>query len=97
MKGLRLTALAEATTLLLLVGFAVPLKHLGDSPSLVSILGPIHGATFMVFLWFVVRSWAEGLINGVGAVRLFVGALLPLGGFINERWLRSLPADPPSP
>ncbi|MEO1018180.1 MAG: DUF3817 domain-containing protein, partial [Pseudomonadota bacterium] len=64
------------------------LKYAAEIPWAVSIVGPIHGLVFVVFLWFVVRSWAEGLINGMGAVRLFIGALVPLGGFINERWLR---------
>jgi hypothetical protein len=41
----------------------------------------------LVFLWLVVRSWSEGLINSKGALRLFVGAMIPFGGILNERWL----------
>ncbi len=66
----------------------MPVKYLFGEPRVVSVIGPAHGLMFMVFLWFVLRSWAEGIINGVGAVRLFVGALIPMGGLINERWLR---------
>ena len=29
----------------------------------------------------------EGLITRWGALRLFIGSLIPFGGFINERWL----------
>ncbi len=86
--GLRRAALVEAATLLALFCVAMPLKYFAQAPWAVSIIGPVHGLMFMVFLWFVVRSWAEGLINGAGALRLFVGALIPLGGVINERWLR---------
>lgn len=90
MTGLRRAAIAEAVTLLALFCVAMPVKYLAGEPRVVSVMGPAHGLMFMVFLWFVVRSWAEGLINRSGALRLFVGALVPMGGFINERWLRNL-------
>ncbi len=89
MTGLMRAAILEALTLLALFGIAMPLKYLADVPQAVSVVGPIHGLAFIVFVWFVVRSWSEGLINGVGALRLFVGAFIPFGGFVNERWLRS--------
>lgn len=85
--GLRRAAIAEALTLLALFCVAMPLKYFAEIPAAVSVLGPIHGLTFVVFLCFVVRSWAEGQINGMGVARLFAGALVPFGGFINERWL----------
>ncbi len=88
MTGLRRAAIAEALTLLALFGLAMPLKHVMGMPMAVSIVGPIHGLAFMVFVWFVIRSWAEELINAKGAFRLIVGAFIPMGGFINERWLR---------
>lgn len=88
MVGLMRAAVFEALTLLALFCVAMPLKYWAGTPQAVSIIGPVHGLAFMVFLWFVIRSWAEGLINGFGALRLFIGAFIPLGGFINERWLR---------
>ena len=93
MTGLRRAAIAEAVTLLALFGLAMPIKYILGEPQLVSVIGPVHGLMFMVFIWFVVRSWAEGIINGMGAARLFVGALIPLGGFVNERWLRQQDTD----
>ncbi len=87
-QELRYAAIAEAVTLVVLICIAVPLKHLAGMPQLVSVMGPVHGAIFLLFLWVLVRSWAEGLIDGIGATRLFVGAMIPFGGFVNERWLR---------
>lgn len=87
MTGLKRAAIFEALTLLALFCVAMPLKYWAGVPSAVSTMGPIHGLAFMVFLWFVIRSWAEGLINWLGALRLFVGAFIPFGGFVNERWL----------
>ena len=93
MTGLKRAAIFEALTLLALFCVAMPLKHWAGVPSAVSIMGPIHGLAFMVFLWFVIRSWAEGLINWLGALRLFIGAFIPFGGFVNERWLRRRSED----
>ncbi len=42
---LRLLGLLEGISLLVLVGVAVPLKHLYHDPSLVRALGPVHGCT----------------------------------------------------
>lgn len=88
MIGLRRAAILEAWTLILLFGVAMPLKYWAGVEPATSIMGPIHGLAFMVFLWFVIRSWAEGIINALGAARLFAGAFIPGAGFINERWLR---------
>ncbi len=88
MTGLRRAAIAEALTLLALVGFAVPLKYSFGVPIAVSIVGPIHGLAFIVFFSFAIRSWAEELINANRVSRLIVGAFISMGGFINERWLR---------
>lgn len=84
---LRFAALAEAATLLLLVGVAVPLKHIGGYPAAVSALGPVHGLVFLAFAWLVVREWSSGLITRSAAVRLMIGAVIPFGGLWNERWL----------
>lgn len=94
MTWLRRAAVAEAVTLLVLFFVAMPMKHLFGMPVAVSIAGPIHGFTFMVFLWLVIRSWGEELISVRGAARLIAGAFIPAGGFINERWLREQPGEP---
>lgn len=88
MTGLVRAAVFEAVTLLALFGVAMPLKYGAGAPQAVSIMGPVHGLAFIVFVWFVLRSWAEGLIGGLGVARLLVGAFVPFGGFLNERWLR---------
>ena len=79
LRQLRTAALVEGTTLLLLVGIAVPLKHLAGLPSAVSLVGPIHGMVFLSYLWMVFntvssQSWTGREIGGVLA-----GALVPFG------------------
>jgi integral membrane protein len=55
---LRLTALLEGLSLLILVFVAVPLKYACNDPSLVKTLGPIHG---MLFLLFVINTLSVGV------------------------------------
>ena len=87
MTGLRRAPFLEAVTLLALFGLAMPLKYWAGVEQATSIMGPLHGLAFMVFVWFVIRSWAEGIISPGGTARLLVGAFLPFAGFVNERWL----------
>lgn len=95
-RTLRLLALAEAATLLALLFVAVPLKHFMGIAEASRIMGPVHGLTFLAFCWVVVQSWSEGLIARRDAARLFVGACLPFGGIINERWLKTKLAKAPA-
>ncbi|WP_298260793.1 DUF3817 domain-containing protein [uncultured Litoreibacter sp.] len=89
MQTLRFFAVAEGVTLLVLLLIAMPLKYMAGLPEVVSVMGAVHGITFLVFMWIVIRSWAEGGLDGLGAVRLGVGAMIPFGGIFNERWLKN--------
>ena len=88
MTALSRIAFLEGLTLIALVCVAMPLKYWAGMPQAVSIIGPIHGVAFLVFLVFIMKSLSDGLITVFGAFRLFLGALIPFGGFVNERWLR---------
>jgi integral membrane protein len=46
----RVGAYVVGVMLLVLTLVAVPLKYLADSPTLVAIVGPIHGFLYMVYL-----------------------------------------------
>lgn len=74
--------MAEATTLLLLVGVAVPLKHFSGWPLAVRILGPIHGFAFVAYLWLILQSLGAGLLSRSVAARLTLCALIPLAGYL---------------
>lgn len=77
-------AILEGSTLLLLLFVAVPAKRLLDYPEAVSVLGPIHGAAFILYVLvlsvFLIRQklnitqWTLGL----------VAAFLPFGSFLFE-------------
>ncbi|MDQ4097916.1 MAG: DUF3817 domain-containing protein [Actinomycetota bacterium] len=84
----RLTAYVEAATYLVLLS-AVVLYRLLDGPDFVSVLGPIHGVAFLVYLMLALRI-REG--QGWGfwdTVVVIVAAAIPFGGFWAGRHLRA--------
>lgn len=83
---LRLLALLEGTSLVVLVFIAVPIKYVAGDPALVRMIGPVHGALFLLFVYqtisvaieqqwsFRTRTW-----------KLLVACLVPLGTFYIDR------------
>lgn len=85
---LRLAGYIEGTTLILLLLIAVPLKRLFDQPEMVSVMGPVHGLTFITYMVLTV-----GLVSGGGyspsqCLRLVGAAIIPFGTFLNDGFLR---------
>nr|WP_314467020.1 DUF3817 domain-containing protein [uncultured Novosphingobium sp.] len=95
-RRLRLTSFIEASTLLILLFIAVPLKHVLGYPEATRIMGPIHGAAFVAYAWTVVvvatggGDWSRGEI-----ARLVAAAFVPFGGFANVGLLRRKAAAVP--
>jgi len=48
---LRLIAILEGISLLILVFVAVPLKYYFNNPEISKIMGPVHGALFLLFVF----------------------------------------------
>ena len=82
---LRVLCLVEAVTLLVLLGVAVPLKHLVGLPSAVSVMGPVHGFVFLVLCWAVNHAVASRDIPARTGWRLVLAACVPFGGL--HGWL----------
>ncbi|WP_439814109.1 DUF3817 domain-containing protein [Zavarzinia sp. CC-PAN008] len=87
LRLLRRLSAVEGVTLLLLLGVAVPLKHLAGLPQATAILGPLHGLAFLAFCWALVQAAVGGAWPRGEVARLALGAMLPFGGFVNERRL----------
>lgn len=97
LQRFELASLVEGTTLLLLVGVAVPLKHLAGWSAGVSVLGPVHGAVFLAYIWIAVQTVASGEgWRPIEIARLIGAALVPFGGYANipliQRKIRALDA-----
>lgn len=84
LRNFRAIALIEATSFLLLL-VATVVKHAGGTQFGVKLLGPIHGALFVLYcaLALVVRS-----SQGWGfwkTIAVLFGAVLPFGGYVVDR------------
>lgn len=56
---LRIIGFLEGISLLILIFVAVPLKYYFGNPSLTKILGPIHGALFLLFIFNAISVGIE--------------------------------------
>ncbi|ANU09125.1 hypothetical protein BBH88_01655 [Planococcus antarcticus DSM 14505] len=85
----RFMGLLEGGSLLILLFIAMPLKYLFEFPEAVSIVGPIHGALFSVYILITIYMtfifrWPFRF--SIGAV---ASAFLPFGNFILDKRLES--------
>jgi integral membrane protein len=87
-RRLRLVSLVEATTLLVLLLVAVPLKHALGYALATRIMGPVHGAAFVAYAWCVITAVSGGGWSRSEIARLCFGAFVPFGGFLNAGLLR---------
>lgn len=90
---LRIVALTEGVSFLVLLGVAMPLKYFADIPMAVKIAGWIHG---MLFLGFVLLLAQTMMVAGWTIARgglFFIAALLPFGPFVVDGRLRRHEAE----
>ena len=87
LQRMRAISLIEASTLLLLVLVAVPLKHLAGLAIATRIMGPIHGLAFLTYVWMLIQLVSAGGWSRSEITRLVLGAFVPFGGFVNAQLL----------
>jgi integral membrane protein len=87
-RTLRLLALIEGVSLLLLLGVAMPLKYLADLPMAVKITGWTHGLLFVALCFVLLSVTLEKRWPLGRAVLVFLAALLPFGPFVIDRRLK---------
>lgn len=89
-RELRAVSIAEAVSYLALL-IATIVKWTGGSDVGVTILGPIHGLLYLVFVAFIV--WRRRALDWswVRALTAIIIGSLPFGGFwIDQKWLAPL-------
>jgi integral membrane protein len=85
-KTFRYVALAEATSFLILLVFTY-IKHTQDAAGGVQIMGPIHGMLFLAYVVVALSVRSQAGWTGRQTLGVLVGAVLPFGGFVVDRWL----------
>jgi len=82
----RVTALAEATSFLALL-VATYVKYGQDQPLGVQVLGPVHGLLFIAYVVLALNLAPRAGWSVPTTLWVLVGAVLPFGGFVVDRWL----------
>jgi integral membrane protein len=87
---LRIVGILEGISLLLLIGIAVPFKHILGDPSFVKTLGPIHGVLFLLFITNtlsvgVEQKWQFNTITW----KVLLACMIPFGTFYIDRKILS--------
>lgn len=87
---LRILAILEGISLLILIGIAVPMKHVGHDSSLVRIMGPVHG---LLFLLFVINTLSVGVEQNwkfnTLTWKVLIACIIPFGTFYVDRKILS--------
>lgn len=85
LRKMRLASLMEGSSLLLLLAVAVPLKHLAGISIAVSVMGPVHGIAYLLYVWLLAQMLSSGDWTQKEVMRMAVVALVPFGAFVNAR------------
>jgi integral membrane protein len=83
---MRYTALAEATSFIALL-IASYIKRTGGGEVGVQILGPIHGALFIVYVIVALNLRSDAGWSAKTTFWILVGAVVPFGGYVVDWWL----------
>jgi len=84
---LRVFSIVEGVSTLVLFGIAMPLKYLADRPMAVTIVGSIHGFLFIgLVAMFLIGRFRIPISTGLTLAGI-LGAVVPFGPFIVDRWL----------
>ena len=86
---LRIAGFLEGVSLILLVFIGVPLKYLMEKPEVVKMVGPIHGALFLLFIFLTIGVSTEYRWKGKTIVKLVISCFIPFGTFYIDRTILS--------
>jgi integral membrane protein len=81
---LRIIGLAEGISYLVLLGIAMPLKYIYQSPQMVRVTGMIHGILFVLYVLYVVIVAVEHRWSFRKTLLAFLASLIPFGTFWAE-------------
>jgi integral membrane protein len=89
LRAFRVVSLAEATSFLVLLLVAMPLKYGADLPAAVQIMGPIHGVLFLAYVGLVFVTRGRLGWNLGRTFLALVASVLPVAPyFVEHNWIK---------
>ena len=93
----RVMAYVVGVLLLVLVFVAMPLKYFADQPTMVAIVGPLHGFLYMVYLVTAFDLAVRAKWPFLRTLGVLLAGTVPVMSFVAERkvtgWVRQRPAE----
>ena len=87
---LRVLAILEGLSLLMLVFVCVPLKYIFGIPQLSSVIGPIHGVLFLLFVFNTISVGIEYHWKFRQTTwKVLIACIIPFGTFYIDRKILS--------
>ncbi len=88
---LRIVAMLEGISLLILIFIGLPLKYIMNIPEVVKTIGPIHGALFPLYLFLTLGVATEYSWKGIIILKVSLASLIPFGTFYaDQKFLRPI-------
>lgn len=84
LRWMQRVSLLEGGTLLLLLLVGMPLKHFAGMPQAISVIGPVHGMSFLLYIWMLIRMVSGGGWRLIDTIRMLTVAFIPFGAILNS-------------
>lgn len=85
LRNLRLVAILEGISYIVLLGIAMPVKYIGNDDRLVKHTGMVHGWLFVLYVLLVAVAWSRYRWSWQKAGLALFLSLVPFGTFYAER------------
>lgn len=87
-RRFRIIGIAEGISFLVLLLIAMPMKYFFKIPEAVKVVGWMHGALFISYLYFAIEVAVIFKKNIGWCIKAFLAAFIPMGTFIMDKELK---------
>jgi len=88
LQRFRIIGIAEGISFLILLLIAMPMKYFLKIPEAVKVVGWMHGALFIAYIYFGIEVTLAFKKNFVWCFKALAAAFIPLGTFITDKQLK---------
>jgi integral membrane protein len=88
LQRFRIIGIAEGISFLILLLIAMPMKYFLKIPEAVKVVGWMHGALFIAYIYFGIEVTLAFKKNFVWCCKALAAAFIPLGTFLTDKQLK---------
>jgi len=88
LRRFRIIGIAEGISFLVLLLIAMPMKYFLKIPEAVKIVGWMHGALFVGYIYFAIEVAISFKKNIGWCIKTFLAAFIPMGTFVTDKELK---------